>query len=187
MLAWLNQRVAREHQGEEAVEGDEAVLAAEVDAGRKLREPSCLFTTCPRTLPQMTSMRPLESMAQSQTPTTLEEDLRSSHLQALQRRTQPSRQWRGRRCAAGPSSATLPSLGRVVVVVVAVVVADVEVDVVAVAGEVPEVVVGEEEGACPFRQEVEALGPIRRCPLTEMLLTDGRKFISHFTFAICIQ
>ena len=52
--------------------------------------------------------------------------------------------------------------------------------------EVDTMVVGEEEGACPFRQEVEALGQIRRCPLTELLLSDGRKFISHFTIAICI-
>ena len=65
------------------------------------------------------------------------------------------------------------------------VVADVEVDVVVVAGEVPGEAVGEEEGACPYLW-VEALGQIRRCPLTELLLSDGRKFISHFTIAICI-
>ena len=81
----------------------------------------------------------------------------------------------------------LPSPGRVAVAVAAVVVADVEVDVVAVAEEVLEVAAGEVEGESPYQLEVEALGPIRRCPLTEMLLTDGRKFISHFTLAICIQ
>merc|ERR1740123_619374 len=109
MLAWLSQRVAREPQGEEGVEEDEVVLAVEVAGDRRLKEPSCLYTTCPRRLPQMTSMRLSESTAQSQTPTTLAEDLRSSHLQALRRRTQPLSRWRGRRCAAGPSSATLPS------------------------------------------------------------------------------
>merc|ERR1712037_326984 len=185
MSVWLSQRVAREHQGEEAVEEDEVVQAAEVAEGRRLKEPSCLFTTCPRRLPQMTSMKPLVSTAQSLTLTTLADDWPSSHLQALRRRTQPSRRWRGRRCAAGPSSATLPSPGRQPVAAAAVVVVDVEVDVVVVAGEVPGEAAGEEEGACPYLW-VEALGQIRRCPLTELLLSDGRKFISHFTIAICI-
>ena len=73
------------------------------------------------------------------------------------------------------------------VAVAAVVVADVEVDVVVVAEEVLEVAAGEVEGESPYRLEVEALEPTRRCPLTELFQPDERKFISHFTIAICIQ